>query len=128
VRGAPTSDLDRSRKREVVDAFIAAARAGDFEALVAVLDPDVVVRCDAGAIELGGPVGMRGAAKVAEFFKGKAHSCVPGLVDGEVGILVPFEGRMLFVLELTFDRGRITAIDAVADLDTIESLDVERIG
>jgi RNA polymerase sigma-70 factor (ECF subfamily) len=128
VQGASTSDVDRRRKREVAEAFIAAARAGDFEALVAVLDPDVVLRVDAEAIRLGGPAGLQGAASVAELFRGRAKACVPGLIDGEVGILLPVEGRMLLVLELTFGGGRITAIDAVADRDTLASLELEELG
>jgi RNA polymerase sigma-70 factor (ECF subfamily) len=128
VQRASTSDIDRSRKQEVAEAFIAAARAGDFEALVAVLDPDVVVRADSAANQLAGsPVAIRGAASVAEFFKGKAHACVPGLIDGEVGILLPIEGRMLVVLELRFGDGKITAIDAVADRDSLASLELEQL-
>jgi RNA polymerase sigma-70 factor (ECF subfamily) len=127
VRGAPTSDLDRSRKREVVEAFIAAAKGGDFEALVAVLDPDVVFRCDAQAIRMGGPAEVHGPTPVAEFFKGRAAAAVPGLIDGEVGILVPVKGRMLLVLGLAFGGGRITAIDAVADRDRLASLALEEL-
>src|SRR6185437_14399340 len=79
VRGASTSSIDRSRKQEVAEAFITAARAGDFEALVALLDPDVIVRGDAAVRQLAGSsVAMRGATTVAEFFRGKAHACVPG--------------------------------------------------
>jgi len=124
VQGVSTSDIDRSRKQEVAEAFIMAARAGDFEALVAVLDPDVVARCDAQAIRMGAPARMDGAATVAEFFKGKAHSCVPGLVDGDVGLMVRVNGRMLFVIELTFSGGRIATMDAVAERDAIESLEL----
>jgi RNA polymerase sigma-70 factor, ECF subfamily len=128
VRGASTSSIDRTRKQEVAEAFITAARAGDFEALVAVLDPDVVIRGDAAATQLAGAVvGMRGAASVAEFFRGKAHTCVPGLIDGEVGILVPLEGRMMVVLELRFNAGRIAAIEAVADRNSLASLNLEQL-
>ena len=67
---------------------------------------------------------MDGAATVAEFFKGKAHSCVPGLVDGDVGLMVRVNGRMLFVVELTFSGGRIATMDAVAERDAIESLEL----
>lgn len=126
VRGASTSDADQFRKRQVAEAFLAAARAGDFEALVAVLDPDVVLRGDAEAARLGGQAELHGAAAVAGFFKGKAQAAVPGLVDGEVGILVSPQGRMLLVLELTFDDGRISAIRAVADRGTIASLELAR--
>src|SRR5690348_3451614 len=128
VQGAPTSDVDRSRKQEVVEAFLAAARAGDFEALVSVLDPDVVLRGDAETIRMGSPAELRGAANVAGFFRGKAHAAIPGLVDGEVGVLVPIQGRMRFVLELTFAGGKIAAIDAVADPDTIGAMELEQLG
>ncbi len=124
VRGASTSNVDRRRQREVVEAFIAASKGGDFEALVAVLDPDVVARCDAQAIRMGGPAEARGAATVAGLFKGRAQAAVVGLIDGAVGILVPVKGRMLLVLRLTFGGGRITAIDAVADRDALAALDL----
>lgn len=122
VRGASTSDVDRSRKRDVVEAFIAAAKAGDFEALVAVLDPDVVFRCDGQAIRMGGPAEVHGPTAVAEFFKGRADAAVPGLIDGEVGILVPVKGRMLLVVALDFGGGKITGLHAVADRDTLASM------
>jgi RNA polymerase sigma-70 factor (ECF subfamily) len=122
VQGASVSDLDRSRKREVVEAFLAAARAGDFEALVAVLDPDVILRADAEAVRMGGPAELHGASAVAEFFKGKASAALPGLIDGEVGILVPRGGRMLFALQLTFAGGRIAGIHGVADPEALASL------
>lgn len=125
VQGASTSDVDRDRKRQVAEAFLAAARAGDFEALVAVLDPDVVLRADGEAARLGGLAELRGAKAVAEFFKGKAQVAVPGLIDGEVGVLVPVKGRMLFVLELTFDGARITGMHAIADQNTIAALELE---
>ena len=128
VQGVSTSDIDRSRKQEVAEAFIAAARGGDFEALVAVLDPDVVLRGDAAAIQLAGSVvGIRGAASVAEFFKGKAQACVPALIDGDVGLMVPLDGRILVVLELRFVDGKISAIDAVADRDSIAALELEQL-
>jgi RNA polymerase sigma-70 factor, ECF subfamily len=127
VRGASTSDLDPGRKREIVDAFIAAAKVGDFEALVAVLDPEVAFRCDAQAIRMGGPAEAHGATTVAEFFNGRAQAAVAGVIDGEVGILVPVKGRMLLVLELTFDGGRITALDAVADRDALAAMTLEEL-
>jgi RNA polymerase sigma-70 factor (ECF subfamily) len=128
VQGASTSEIDQRRKREVAEAFIAAARDGDFEALVTLLDPDVVVRSDAESVRLGGPAELRGAATVAAFFNGRARVAVPGLIDGEIGLLVPVEGRVLFALELTFRGGRIAAIDAFADHDTLASLELEQLG
>jgi RNA polymerase sigma-70 factor (ECF subfamily) len=128
VQGASASDVDRRRKQEVAEAFIAAARGGDFDALVAVLDPDVELRGDEAANQLAGSsVGLQGAGAVAAFFKGKAQACVPGLIDGEVGILLPIQGRMFLVLELTFGDGKITAIEAVADRETLGSLELERL-
>jgi RNA polymerase sigma-70 factor (ECF subfamily) len=128
VRGASVSHLEQSRKREVVEAFLAAARTGDFDALVALLDPEVVVRADAQAVRMGGPAELHGAAAVAEFFRGKAAAAVPGLIDGEVGVLVPAGARWLFALQLTFADGRIAGIHAVADAATLASLDLEALG
>ncbi len=127
VRGAEGSDADLSRQRKIVDAFIAAAKSGDFEALVAVLDPDVVFRCDAQAIRMGGPAEVHGPAAVAGFFKGRADAAVAGLIDGEVGILVPVKERMLLVLNLTFGGGRITSLHAVADRAALASLALEEL-
>jgi len=124
VRGVSASDVDQSRKREVAEAFIAAARAGDFEALVAVLDPDIVLRADAESVRLGGPAELLGATSVASFFNGRAQAARPGLIDGEVGLLVAVGGRILFALQLTFAGERIAAIDAVADRDTLASLEL----
>jgi RNA polymerase sigma-70 factor (ECF subfamily) len=128
VRGASVSHVERSRKREIVEAFLTAARTGDFEALVAVLDPDVVVRGDAEVVRMGGPAEMHGSAVVAEFFKGKASAAVPGLIDGEVGVLVPAGARWLFALQLTFADGRIAGIHAVADAETLATLELEPLG
>jgi RNA polymerase sigma-70 factor (ECF subfamily) len=94
---------------------------------VAVLDPDIVFHADAEAARLGGRAVLHGATSVAEFFNGRARVAVPGLIDGEVGVLVPVEGRMLFVLELTIRDGRITTMYAVADRDEIASLELEQL-
>jgi RNA polymerase sigma-70 factor (ECF subfamily) len=126
VQGASASDVDQRRKREVIDAFISAARAGDFATLVALLDPEVILRSDAEVVRLGGPGELHGAAGVAALFNGRARACVPGLIDGEPGILLQREGRTLFVLELSFDGGRITAIDAAGAQDTLASLELEQ--
>lgn len=124
VRGASGSvEADRRRQRDVVEAFLAASKAGDLEGLIAVLDPDVVLRGDAAAARLGGHVELVGAGLVAEAFKGRARAAVVGLVDGEVGVHVPVGGRMLLVLQVAFaEDGRIAAIDAVADTAGIEKL------
>jgi len=124
VRGASGSvGSDRRRQREIVEAFLAAARAGDVEGLIAVLDPDVVVRGDAAAVKLGGEPEVVGAAAVAAEFKGRARAAVAGLVDGEIGVHVPVGGRMLLVFQIAFaDDGRIAAMDVVGNPTTIERL------
>ncbi len=124
VQGASGSvETDRRRQREVVEAFLAASKAGDLEGLIAVLDPDVVVRGDAAAVKLGGHAEVVGAAAVADLFKGRARKAVVGLVDGEVGVHVPVARRMLLVFQVAFaDDGRIAALDVVGDPAAIERL------
>jgi RNA polymerase sigma-70 factor (ECF subfamily) len=124
VRGASGSmDADRRRQREVVEAFLAASKAGDLEGLLAVLDPDVLVRGDAAAVKLSGKPEFAGAAVVAAEFKGRARAAVAGLVDGEVGVHIPVGGRMLLVFQVAFaDDGRIAAIDVVGDPERLASL------
>ena len=122
--GAAAPDADRTRHREVVDAFLAASRGGDFEALLGVLDPDVVLRSDRAAVRLGGPAEIRGAAAVATNFRGRAQLARPALVDGAVGVVVAPQGRLLLVLVLTITRGKIAAIDVVAEPERLRQLDL----
>jgi RNA polymerase sigma-70 factor (ECF subfamily) len=122
--GTAAPDTDRTRHREVVDAFLAASRGGDFEALLAVLDPDVVLRSARAAVRLGGPAEIRGAAAVATNFRGRAQLARPALVDGAVGVVVAPRGRLLLVLVLTITRGKIAAIDVVAEPERLRQLDL----
>ena len=116
VRGATTAkDPDLARQREVVTAFLAASRAGNFDALLAILDPDVVFRADHVAVAAGASGEMRGAASVAQQFVRRAQGARPALVDGAVGLVVGRQGRLFLVLKLTFTNGKITEINAVAD-------------
>jgi RNA polymerase sigma factor (sigma-70 family) len=108
-------ETDVAREREIVDAFLAASRAGDFDALLAVLDPDVVFRADPVAVKMGGAAELRGAAAVADTFKGRAQAAKPALVDGAVGVAVIMGRRLRIMLRLTIADGRIAAIDAIAD-------------
>lgn len=126
VQGAPPApDTDFSRQRGIVEAFLAAARNGNFEGLLAVLDPDVVVRADRAAQRLGSLPEIRGATAVAESFKGRAQSAKPALVDGEIGIAVVLGGHLRIVLRIAIAGDRIAAIDAVAEAEQIETFDVE---
>lgn len=122
VRGAP-KDGDAAADRVVVDAFLAAARKGDFEALLAVLDPNVVMRGDDTAAKMGGPRQMSGSHTVAKAFSGRAQGARSALVDGAVGIVVAPKGRLLLVLGVTIVNGRITAINGIADPDRLAGLE-----
>jgi RNA polymerase sigma-70 factor (ECF subfamily) len=125
VRGAATvPDADLTRQREVVDAFLAASRGGDFEALLAVLDPDVVVRADHAAVQAGASSEVRGAAAVADTFSGRARAAQPALVNGAVGLVWAPGGRPRVVFGFTIARGKIVEIDLVADPERLRRLDL----
>ncbi len=119
VRGATTvKDPDLTASREVVDAFLAASRAGNFDALLAVLDPDVVLRADRAAMPAGASREVRGAptvAKQALARSGRARFAQLALVNGAVGIVMAPRGRLFLVLRLTIRHGKIVEIDVVAD-------------
>lgn len=121
----PNGDVDRARRREIVDAFIAASRGGDFSALLSLLAPDVVLRGDDAAIRLGGRPEVRGATAVAEFFNGRAATARPALVDGRVEVAVVPGGRLLFVLRFDIADGQIAGIEAIAEASSLAGLDVE---
>jgi RNA polymerase sigma factor (sigma-70 family) len=129
VQGAaPVPDADLARQREVVDAFLAAARDRDFDALLAVLDPDVVLRADRGAVPPGASRIIRGAPTVAGralTFWQRAGSARTALVNGAAG-LVAFapDGRPFSVVGFTVSRGRIVEIDVLADPARLSRLDL----
>ena len=105
VQGTPPIvDADLDHKRRIVDAFLAASKNGDFEGLLAVLDPDVVFRADEAAVRLGSLAEIRGAAAVAGTFKGRAQAARPALADGTMAVAVIFGGRLRIVLRLAFAR------------------------
>ena len=126
VQGTPPApDADFSRQKKIVDAFLKASRDGDFEGLLAVLDPDVVFRADQAAQRLGSLGEIRGAAAVAETFKGRAQAAKPALVDGALALAVILSGQLRIVLRLTISGERISAVEAVADAERIGRFDVE---
>ena len=125
VQGAPPPEEDVSRRRKIVEAFLAASRNSDFEGLLAVLDPDVQFRADQAAQRLGSLAEIRGAAAVAETFKGRAQAARPAKVDGELGVAVILGGQLRVVMQVTIAGDRITALEAVADAERIGELDVE---
>jgi len=134
VRGSvPVADSDRARQRQVVDAFVAAAREGDFEALLAVLDPDVVFRIDRGDLP-GGPTPreVHGARTVAEnaltFGAPFAPFARPALVNGAPGFVIAPEGKPVSVAGFVVADGRIVEIDLLADPRRLGHVDVTLLG
>jgi RNA polymerase sigma factor (sigma-70 family) len=130
VKGAevPAPDPDLARQRDVVDAFFAAARGGDFDALVAVLDPDVVLRIDAGAQRPAASMAIRGAAAVARRALSGLTSALPAvhlrpaLVNGAAGVVVTRRGRPITVMGFTVAEGKIVEIDAIADPERVRKI------
>ena len=118
VRGAATvSSTELNQQRELVTAFLTAARAGDFNALLTVLDPDVMLRSDAVLTPSGGPLEVRGAERVAKMYarSGGVQAIRPALVNGMVGLVVAPRGKLMLVVNLTFKDGKIAVIDASSD-------------
>lgn len=125
VQGAATvADADLTRQRAVVEAFLAASREGDFKALLAVLDPEIVFRADPAAVRAGGPKEVHGATAVARLYRGRARAARLALVNGAVGIVVAPRGRLLLVLVPTVANGRIVRIDAIAEPARLRQLDL----
>jgi RNA polymerase sigma-70 factor (ECF subfamily) len=125
VQGAGKDiDADITEQQRIVDAFLAASRNGDFEGLLAVLDPDVVVRADDAAIRLGASRETRGAQAVAKTYMGRAQTARSALLDGVVGAIVAPRGQLLLVLDFTIADGKIVGIDAVADPERLRAIDL----
>jgi hypothetical protein len=121
----PTAALTRQRK--VIDAFLAALRAGDFEGLVAVLDPNAVFRVDEAGARPGAPREIHGArnwARGALEFSQAARQAQPALIDGAVGLAWAPGGHLLRVLTFTIRRGKIVEVEAVADPARLRALEL----
>lgn len=121
------ADADLARKRRVVDAFLAATRGGDFEALVALLDPDVVLRADKVVVPTPEPLVILGAhtvAKGAMAATGRARFTGLALVDGAVGLAMAPRGRLFLVLAFTITDAGITEIDVIADPGRLGQLEI----
>jgi RNA polymerase sigma factor (sigma-70 family) len=125
VQGAaPVHDADLARQREVVAAFLAASRDGDFDTLLAVLDPDVVLRADRAAVDAGAPGEIRGAPAVADICSGRARFARPALVNGAVGAVWAPGGRPRAIFDFTLWRGKIVEIDILADPACLRQLNL----
>ncbi|WP_201301885.1 sigma-70 family RNA polymerase sigma factor [Streptomyces tendae] len=128
VRGVPAPEADLPRRRRAVDAYLAATRGGDFDALVALLHPDVVLSADAAVVPTPEPVTVSGVERVARgamASMGRARAAAVVLVDGRVGMAMAEHGRLRVVLRFDFAAdGRITGIDVVAEPARLNELDI----
>jgi RNA polymerase sigma factor (sigma-70 family) len=123
----PVPDADLDTQREVLDAFLAAAREGDFEALLEVLDPDIVLRADRGAVPIGASRFVRGAANVARqavAFSSLDIEVRPALVNGAVGTVTFRDGRPFAIAGFTIRNRRIVEMDVFADPERLSQLDL----
>jgi RNA polymerase sigma factor (sigma-70 family) len=119
---APAVDIPR--QREMVDAFLAASREGDFDALLTLLDPDVVLRTDGSPMFAGVFADARGAAPVATSFTGRAQAAQPALVDGRPALAWAPNGKLRVLFTFTVDAGHITEISLIADRTHLDTLDI----
>jgi RNA polymerase sigma-70 factor (ECF subfamily) len=127
VHDAPEPDRDPTRQRRVVDAFFAAARDNDFDALIDVLDPEVVLRIDGGRLRRETSLVLHGAEAVAAHTRTYANLhpyVIPVFVNGSAGALVAPQGRVFSVMAFTIANGKITAIDALTDPERLSQLDL----
>lgn len=125
VRGTPPAvDVDLVRQRDVVTAFLRAAQGGDFEALLRLLDPDVVFRPDAAALRAGSFPETRGAEAVAEQFSGRAQAARLAVIDAVAGLVFAPGGRVRGVAEFTLRDGRIASIRVTGDPERLRDIDV----
>ena len=124
-QGEEESEADRRRQREVVTAFKAASRGGDFAGLLKLLDPDVVLRADPTAAGFGAVPEVRGAGGVAEHFSGRAQAAQLALLDGGAGLVWVVAGQPKVVFDFTVVGGRITRIELLADPGLLREMAVE---
>ena len=120
--GDPPGEI--SRRREVVAAFLAASREGDFDALLTMLDPDIVLRADNAAAQMGADAEAIGPRAVAGIFSGRAKALRPALIDGAPGAVWTHRGETRVVFAFTFAGGTITAIEQIADPERIARFEV----
>ncbi|MCR8631558.1 sigma-70 family RNA polymerase sigma factor [Paenibacillus radicis (ex Xue et al. 2023)] len=123
VRTAPEADLASHRK--LINAFLAAAHAGDFDTLVAALDPEVVLRDDR---QSAASRVTRGAISLAKQVSGRVQASQPALVNGSVGVIVAPRGKLLYILKYTIKNEKITEIDLISDPERIRQLDLAILG
>jgi RNA polymerase sigma-70 factor (ECF subfamily) len=124
VRGTGALHVDLSRHHELIEAFLAASRNGDFEALLALLDPDVVFRPDAAAVRMGAPSEQRGPSGVAALVVGRAQGARRALVAGRPGLVWAPRGRARAVFAFRIEDDHITEIELIGDAERVAHIDV----
>jgi RNA polymerase sigma-70 factor (ECF subfamily) len=117
---------DTTRQREVVEAFLAASRGGDFQALLSLLDPDIVLRADTATVQMGAEAEVRGVDAVARTFAGRARAALVALIDGEPGAVWAVGGTPRVVFTFSITRHRITAIEMHSDPELLAELEISR--
>ena len=133
VQGAPANtQADRARQSKVVGAFLAASQGGDYSALLAILDPDVVLRADAAAVEASARANVPGIASevhgrdsIANIFRGRARAAQVALVDGDTGLVIAPGGRPRVVMDFVLENDRIVEISMIANPERIAALDLK---
>jgi RNA polymerase sigma-70 factor (ECF subfamily) len=125
VRGATEPEGDPGRRREIVAAFLAASREGNFDALLSLLDPDAVLMADSAAVQMGAQPEVRGQQAVAETLAGRAKAARLALVDGAAGAAWMAGGKPRVVFAFAVRDGRIARIDLLADEARLAEMDVE---
>jgi RNA polymerase sigma-70 factor (ECF subfamily) len=123
---ADPSRVDASQ-HEVVTAFLAASRQGDFTGLLQLLDPDVVLRAEAAVVKIGSPAEVRGPDAVAQMFSGRAKAARYILVDGLAGAMWSLKGKPQVVFDFTVRAGRVVQIDLLGDPETLDALELVRV-
>jgi RNA polymerase sigma-70 factor (ECF subfamily) len=121
---APDPGVDRGRQRALVEAFLAASREGDFQGLLALLDPEVVVHADPAAVAVGADAEVRGAEAVAGTFAGRARAARLALVEGAAGLVWAQGGRPRMAFAFTVADGRITEIRLLADPERLARVEL----
>ena len=115
---------DAARQRAVVDAFLAASRNGEFDTLVALLDPDIVLEADPTAVGMGSPETVQGAGAVAASFSGRALGAQPAIIDGAVGIAWAVGGRLKVAWDFTISDNKVVHIAMLDAPDSLDDLDL----
>ena len=124
IRGASVASRRSDRQRAIVDAFLSAARDADFDSLVALLDPDVVLRADHAAVQMGASEEVHGATAVAHTFSGRALGARTTLLDGVAGLVWAPGGRPKVVWRFGITDGKVVRIDMAADPELLDEIGV----